>query len=60
MIVGWDAYYVPQWAYGHLDYFVFVSHDSFLDIKIRTREMYEKALSSLKGEWIEGLLKADG
>jgi hypothetical protein len=60
MIVGWDAYYVPQWAYGHLDYFVFVSHDSFLDIKIRTREMYEKALSSLKGEWIEGLLKAAG
>ncbi len=28
MLIGWDAYYVPQWAWGTLDYFVFVSHDS--------------------------------
>jgi hypothetical protein len=58
MIVGWDAYYVPQWAYGHLDYFLFVSHDSFLDIKVRTQEIYERALSSLgKDQW--ALLKAE-
>ncbi len=54
MIVGWDAYYVPQSAYGYLDYFLFVSHDSFLDIKVRTQEMYEKALSILGShEWIK-------
>jgi hypothetical protein len=61
MIVGWDAYYVPQWADGHLDYFVFVSHDSFLDIEVPTPEIRKKALSSLRShEWIKGLLKADG
>jgi hypothetical protein len=60
MIVGWDAYYVPHWAYGKLDYFVFVSHDSLIDIHIRTQEMYEKALYILKGHrWIEGLLMAE-
>jgi hypothetical protein len=54
MIIGWDAYYVPQWAYGHPDYFVFVSHDSVLDIEVRTPEMHEKALSSLRSpEWIK-------
>ncbi len=53
MIVGWDACYVPQWAYGHLDYFVFVSHDSVLDIEVRTPEMYENASSILRShQWI--------
>jgi hypothetical protein len=54
MMVGWDAYFVPQWAYGHMSYFVFVSHDSFLDIEVRTPEMHEKALNSLRNhEWIK-------
>ncbi len=34
-------------GHTYLDYFLFVSHDSFLDIKVRTREMCEKALSIL-------------
>ena len=60
MTVGWDAYYVPHWASGRLDYFVFVSHDSFIDVHIRTQEMHEKALSILKSHgWIKGLLKVD-
>jgi hypothetical protein len=59
MIVGWDAYYVPRWAFGHLDYFVAVRHDSFLDIVVRTEEMHKRALRSLGGpEWIKVLLKA--
>jgi hypothetical protein len=54
MIVGWDAYYVPQWAYGPLDYFVFASHDSVLDIELRTPEMHAKALASLSShQWIK-------
>jgi hypothetical protein len=61
MIVGWDAYYVPQWAYGHLDYFLSVSHDSCLDIEVRTPEFYKRALTALRShEWVQGLLKADG
>ncbi len=48
MLVGWDAYYVPQWAWGTLDYFLFVSHDGFLDIATRTTEMCDQALEILK------------
>jgi hypothetical protein len=52
MLIGWDAYYVPQWAWGALDYFLFVSHDGFLDIQTRTTEMCEKAVEILKShEW---------
>src|SRR5262249_37313737 len=38
LLIGWDAYYVPRWSYGQLDYFVFVSHDSYLQIFTRTPE----------------------
>jgi len=47
MLVGWDAYYVPQWG-GGLNYFLFVSHDGFLDIETRTTEIYEETLEILK------------
>lgn len=60
MLVGWDAYYVPHWAYGGLDYFVLVSHDGFIDIEIRTQEMHDRTMGILDGhEWIRPLLKAD-
>lgn len=60
MIVGWDAYYVPRWAFGDLDYFVAVSHDAFLDIEVRTQEMHERALTTLGSyAWTEGLLNAE-
>ncbi|MGA9041910.1 MAG: hypothetical protein WB421_15365 [Terriglobales bacterium] len=48
MIVGWDAYYVPQWAYGGVDYFVHVSHDSYLTVVTRTEERYKETLETLK------------
>ncbi len=52
LLVGWDAYYVPHWAWGSLDYFLFISHDGFLDIETRTTDMYEKTLEILKShEW---------
>ena len=61
MIVGWDAYYVPHWGYGGLDYFVSVSHDLFIDIEVRTQEMRDQAIGILKDhEWIRPLLRADG
>jgi hypothetical protein len=60
MTGGWDAYYVPHWKNGKLDYFVFVSHDSFIEIYIRTQARHEKALNILKGNpWIKGLLRAE-
>jgi hypothetical protein len=54
MLVGWDAYYVPTWAYGHLDYFISVSHDGFVDVEIRTPEKYSEIVKILKDHnWIE-------
>jgi hypothetical protein len=53
MLVGWDAYYVPQWSWGTLDYFVFVSHDGFLRIETRTTEVHAKVLDCLRTRgWI--------
>ena len=53
MLIGWDAYYVPTWQWGSLDYFVFVSHDGFVDIQVRTKEMHDRATNVLKAhDWI--------
>ena len=58
MLVGWDAYYIPTWAWGHLDYFVAVSHDSFIGIEVRTQEMHDKCLEILRAhEWVKPLMK---
>jgi hypothetical protein len=58
MTVGWDAYYVPHWVYGSLDYFVSVSHDSFIDIEVRTQEMADRASTILEGhDWIKPLIR---
>jgi hypothetical protein len=59
MIIGWDAYYVPRWDYGGLDYFVAVSHDLFVDIEVRTQEMHDKVIEILMGhDWIKPLLRS--
>jgi hypothetical protein len=50
MLAGWDAFFVPQWSKGTLDYFLFVSHDSVLEIRTRTakaRERVDGVLQSL-------------
>lgn len=35
MIFGWDAYYLPDWAYGFDEFFTYVSHDSYVNIVTR-------------------------
>jgi hypothetical protein len=58
MLVGWDTYYVPTWAWGSLDYFVFVSHDGFVDVEVRTQEMRDRAMEALRGhDWLVPHLK---
>lgn len=58
MLVGWDAFYVPTWAYGGLDYFLAVSHDGFADVEIRTKEKYDEIAKILAGcKWIEASTK---
>lgn len=58
MTVGWDAYYVPTWAAGGLDHFLFVSHDGFVDIHMRTKEMHDEVRKVLADRaWIAELAK---
>ena len=58
ILVGWDAYYIPTWTCGGLDYFVFVSHDCFIDIEVRTKETHDSAVRILSDhDWIKPLMK---
>ena len=48
MIFGWDAVYVPRWSYGTDQFFLHVSHDSFVSVITRTKEFYDRAFSLLE------------
>lgn len=59
MLVGWDTYYVPTWAWGGIQYLIFVSHDGFADIETSTPEMYANAARILEDhDWIKPLVKS--
>jgi hypothetical protein len=54
MLIGWDAYYIPHWSWGSLDFFLFVSHDAFVRIETRTTQMKEKVTQKLGSyDWIK-------
>jgi hypothetical protein len=48
MIFGWDAYYLPRWSYGTDEFFLHISHDSFVSIVTRTAAFHEKVFGLLK------------
>ena len=48
MIIGWDAYYCPTWSWGVPEFFLRVSHDSYVAIVTRRKEFRERARSALK------------
>jgi len=48
MVFGWDASYLPRWSYGTDEFFLHVSHDSFVSVVTRTREFYDKAFGLLE------------
>jgi hypothetical protein len=51
MIFGWDAIYYPSWSYGgQSEFFVHVSHDSFVSIVTRTKEFYDRAFAILRDQ----------
>jgi len=52
MLVGWDAYYIPRLATGQLEYLIFVSHDSVLDIAVRTNEIRKVVEEVLSKRWV--------
>jgi hypothetical protein len=58
MLIGWDAYYIPSWSWGSLNYFVFVSHDGFVEINVRTPEMRTTVAEIFdRHDWIKSLMK---
>ncbi|MGD0790847.1 MAG: hypothetical protein ABR920_03670 [Terriglobales bacterium] len=48
MIFGWDAFYLPRWSYGTDEFFLHVSHDSFVSVVTRTAAFHEKVFGLLK------------
>jgi hypothetical protein len=48
MIFGWDAYYLPDWAYGFNDFFLYVSHDSYVNIVTRTKSFHDQVFQQLQ------------
>ena len=47
MIFGWDGYYLPRWSYGTGEFFVHVSHDSFVSVVTRTKAFYDRVFEHL-------------
>jgi hypothetical protein len=48
MVFGWDAYYLPHWSYGTHQFFLHVSHDSFVSVVTRRKEFYDRVFGLLK------------
>src|SRR5690348_11386636 len=48
MIFGWDAYYYPSWAYGLDEFFLHISHNSYVTVVTRTREFYDRVFAELE------------
>jgi len=48
MVFGWDAYYLPRWSFGTDEFFLFVSHDSFVSVVTRTKIFYERVCGLLE------------
>ena len=48
MVFAWDCYYLPTWSYGTGEFFLYVSHDSFVSIVTRTKAFYERVFPQLE------------
>lgn len=48
MIIGWDAWYLPQWSFGVEEFFLHVSHDGFVTVVTRTAEFHQKVFRILE------------
>jgi hypothetical protein len=48
MVFGWNAYYLPSWSFGYEEFFLYVSHDSFVTVVTRTTAFHEKAFRILE------------
>jgi hypothetical protein len=47
MIFSWDAFYLPQWSWGFDEFFLHISHDSYVVLVTRTKAFYDKVFAEL-------------
>jgi hypothetical protein len=48
MVFAWDCFCLPTWSYGTGEFFLFISHDSFVTVVTRTKEIYDRVFALLK------------
>jgi hypothetical protein len=48
MVFGWNAYYLPQWSFGVEEFYLYVSHDSFVTVVTRTTAFHDKVFRLLE------------
>jgi hypothetical protein len=48
MIFAWDSYYLPIWSFGTDEFFLYISHDSFVSVVTRTKAFYERVFQQLE------------
>jgi hypothetical protein len=47
MIFGWDSFYLPRWSWGTGEFFIHISHDSYVVVVTKTKAFHEQALAEL-------------
>lgn len=48
MIFGWDTYYVPHWEYDPREFFLHISHGSYINVVTRTKQFYDQVFQQLQ------------
>jgi hypothetical protein len=48
MIFAWDCFYLPSWSYGTGEFFLYISHDSFVSVVTKTKLFYEMVFQQLE------------
>lgn len=48
MIFGWDCFYVPTWSYGTGEFFLYISHDSYVTVVTRTKGFHDLVFQKLE------------
>ena len=48
MIFSWDTYYLPQWSWGTGEFFIFISHDSYVVVVTKTKAFHDKVFAELE------------
>jgi hypothetical protein len=48
MVFAWDTYYLPRWSFGRYEFFLFISHDSFVSVVTRTKAFHDRVFQQLE------------